>query len=128
MRAFVPTVTAALLAVVAPSGARATENQTTISVETTNPDGTTSTIQTTREGAAPAPPPAPEPEIPRIDERTAFMIGEHKLKIGILAFEYGIAKRFSVGTDPPAWALRAFVNVLVPNLHLKVQVLDRDPV
>ena len=56
------------------------------------------------------------------------MVGEHKLKLGILAFEYGIMQRLSVGSDPPAWALRAVINIWVPNLHLKAQILDRDPV
>lgn len=77
------------------------------------------------------PPPveeAPPKPIPRLDERTAYMVGRHTLKLGILAFEYGILQRLSIGTDPPAWALRALIKVLVPNLHLKYQLLDRDPV
>ena len=78
-----------------------------------------------------APPPveaAPPKPIPEIDERTAYMVGKHTLKLGILAFEYGIMQQLSIGTDPPSWALRAFTGVLVPNLHLKFQILDRDPV
>ncbi len=78
-----------------------------------------------------APPPAeaaPPKPIPLLDERTAYMVGAHKLKLGILAFEYGIIQQVSIGTEPPAWALRAFTSVLIPNLHLKVQILDRDPV
>jgi hypothetical protein len=78
-----------------------------------------------------APPPvvAPPPKrVVELEERTAYMVGEHKLKIGILAFEYGIMRQLSVGTDPPSWALRAFTSVLVPNLHLKFQIFDRDPV
>ena len=78
---------------------------------------------------APAPTEAPPRNpIPQLDERTAYMVGEHKLKLGILAFEYGIARWLSIGTEPPAWVLRAFVDVLIPNLHLKVQILDRNPV
>ena len=78
-----------------------------------------------------APPPveaAPSKPIPLLDERTAYMVGKHTLKLGILAFEYGIMQQLSVGSDPPSWALRAVTSVLVPNLHLKLQILDRDPV
>ena len=78
-----------------------------------------------------APPPveaAPPKPIPEIDERTAYMVGKHTLKLGILAFEYGIMQQLSIGSEPPAWALRAFTGVLIPNLHLKFQILDRDPV
>lgn len=78
-----------------------------------------------------APPPVeatPAKPIPLIDERTAYMVGRHTLKLGILAFEYGILQQLSIGTEPPAWALRAFIEILIPNLHLKYQVLDRDPV
>ena len=71
---------------------------------------------------------APPKRIVELEERTAYMVGEHRLKLGILAFEYGIMRQLSVGTDPPSWALRAFTSVLVPNLHLKFQILDRDPV
>jgi hypothetical protein len=78
-----------------------------------------------------APPPVqpiPAEPIVRPDERTAYMIGKHRLKIGTLAIEYGITEQLSVGTEPPMWALRALVHVLVPNLHLKFQIFDRDPV
>ena len=74
-----------------------------------------------------APPPAEEPP-PRLDERTAFMVGAGKLKLGLLAFEYGIIQRLSVGVDPPEFLIRAFARVLVPNAHVKVQLLDMDPV
>lgn len=87
-------------------------------------------VETTTVQAPPpleAPPPPAKP-IPEIDERTAYMVGEHKLKLGILAFEYGIMQQLSVGTDPPSWLLRTVIDVLVPNLHLKYQILDRDPV
>jgi hypothetical protein len=64
----------------------------------------------------------------RLDERTALMLGAKRLKIGILSFDYGIIEQISVGTDPPAWAARAFLPVFIPNLHLKVSVLQRGPV
>jgi hypothetical protein len=80
--------------------------------------------------AQPPPPVAAPPakSIPLLDERTAYMVGRRTLKLGILAFEYGIIQQLSIGTDPPSWALRAVASVLVPNLHLKLQLLDRDPV
>lgn len=65
-------------------------------------------------------------ELPRLDERTALMLGARRLKLGILAFEYGITNRMTVGTDPPVWAARAFLPVLVPNLHFKYQFYGRD--
>jgi len=74
-----------------------------------------------------APPPAEKP-IPLLDERTAFMVGKGTLKLGLLAFEYGIIQRLSVGVDPPEFVIRAFANVLVPNAHVKVQLLDKAPV
>jgi hypothetical protein len=67
-------------------------------------------------------------ELPRLDQRTALMIGEHRLRLGILAFDYGIIEQISVGTDPPAWAARAFLPVFIPNLHLKASVFQRGPV
>jgi hypothetical protein len=79
-----------------------------------------------------APPPveaaAPAKPIPLITERTAYMVGNHTLQLGILAFEYGIMQQLSIGTEPPAWLLRTVISVLIPNLHLKFQILDRDPV
>jgi hypothetical protein len=83
---------------------------------------------TTVQGAPAAVEPAPPKPIPQLDERTAYMVGRHRLKLGILAFEYGILQQLSIGTEPPAWLLRAFINILVPNLHLKYQLLERDPV
>ena len=85
-------------------------------------------IETTTVQAPPpaeAPPPKP---IPELDERTAYMVGKHTLKLGILAFEFGILQQLSIGTEPPAWLLRTVIDILVPNLHLKYQILDRDPV
>jgi hypothetical protein len=67
-------------------------------------------------------------DLPRLDERTARTVGAGTLKLGILAFDYGIIDRLSIGTDPPAWAARAFVSVLIPNLHLKAVVFQRKPV
>lgn len=63
--------------------------------------------------------PTPE-EAQRWDEGTALTLGGQTLKIGILAFEYGITDRINVGTDPPMWLLRTAESVLVPNLHVKV--------
>ncbi len=97
----------------------------------TTGDGTVAPIEPVATATVQPPPPveAPPPKpIPLLDERTAYMVGEHKLKLGILAFEYGITQQLSIGTDPPSWALRAFTSVLVPNLHLKLQLLDRGPV
>jgi hypothetical protein len=71
----------------------------------------------------------PAPIVPeealRLDEGTAYMVGRHKLKLGLLAFEYGIIQKLSIGTDPPAWAVRAIARVWVPNLHVKYQFYDR---
>ena len=64
--------------------------------------------------------------LPILDERTARTIPQGTLKLGLLAFEYGIIDRLSVGTDPPAWAARAFVSVLLPNLHFKGVVWERE--
>jgi hypothetical protein len=67
---------------------------------------------------APAPRPGRPDAVP-LDHFTARMVGARRLKIGLLAFEYGIFDRFSVGTDPPEWAVRSFANILVPNLHAR---------
>jgi hypothetical protein len=102
---------------------------TTSSTTTTRQDGTATTVETTTVQAPPAAPVVTHEErIPQLDERTAFMVGRNTLKLGIIAFEYGILRRLSVGSDPPAWAARAFVDVWVPNVHLKYQIVDRDPV
>jgi hypothetical protein len=65
-------------------------------------------------------------DIPVLDERTARTVGAGTLKLGILAFDYGIIDRLSVGTDPPAWAARAVFPVFIPNLHFKGIVWDRE--
>jgi hypothetical protein len=85
-------------------------------------------VETTSVQAPPAAEAPPAKPLVQLDERTAYMVGRHKLKIGILAFEYGIVQQLSIGSEPPAWALRAVTDVLIPNLHLKYQILDRDPV
>jgi hypothetical protein len=60
-----------------------------------------------------------------IDEHTALMVGRHNLKLGVLAFEYGITRNFSVGVDAPYWVAGAFTSMFVPNLHFKVAILER---
>ncbi len=124
--------TRALAAGDEPEGAAPPSTTTTTTTTTTEGGGgAVSSIHSVETTTAQAPPPvaAPPPKpIPLLDERTAYMVGQHKLKIGILAFEYGIMQQLSVGTDPPSWALRTVTSVLVPNLHLKFQILDRDPV
>ena len=57
-------------------------------------------------------PPPPDDEVRRLDERTALTLGAGKLKIGILAFGYGITDWLDVGVDPPYWALKAFSSVI----------------
>jgi hypothetical protein len=66
---------------------------------------------------------APRPDAVPLDEHTARLIGGNRFKVGILALEYGITDYLSVGTDPPAWAIRSFAHVLVPNLHVKGMLL-----
>jgi len=71
-----------------------------------------------------APPLVPD-EALRLNEGTAYMVGRHRLKLGILAFEFGLLDKLSFGTDPPAWAVRAVARVWVPNLHVKYQFWNR---
>jgi hypothetical protein len=66
--------------------------------------------------------------VPRIDERTALMVGARRLKLGVVFFEYGVTEHLSVGTQPVGWAVRAFAPVVAPNLNVKYQFVDRDPV
>ena len=68
------------------------------------------------------------PETPRLDEYTANTVGGNTLKLGILAFDYGITDRLSIGTDPPMWAVRAVARVIVPNFHVKYMFLDHERV
>jgi len=122
------TVVVGTLAASSPALAQAaTDTTTTTSTSTTEGGTTTTTVETTTAQALP-PAPKPEEQIPRLDERTAFMVGRNTLKLGILAFEYGILRQLSIGTEPPAWAARAVVDVLVPNFHVKFQFLERDPI
>jgi hypothetical protein len=74
--------------------------------------------------AAPPPPaPPPKPNAVPIDENTARMIGRHRLKLGVFAFDYAPTEWLSFGTDPPEWAIRSVTSVLVPNAHIKGQFL-----
>jgi hypothetical protein len=88
---------------------------------------TVTTVETIRSEPS-APLPKEAPAIPTFDQRTAYMVGRHTLKLGILAFDYGLTQHLSIGSDPPSWALRAFIHVWVPNLHTKFQLVDRDAV
>jgi hypothetical protein len=65
-------------------------------------------------------------EPPRLDEYTAFTVKDDQIKLGLLAFEYGLTDWFSIGTDTPAWAARAFVSIFAPNLHLKLTFLAHE--
>lgn len=71
---------------------------------------------------------AEEPSSEQLLQRTANMIGKDRLQIGILSFDYGIVDRLSIGTDPPAWAARAVISALIPNLHLKFSIYQRGPI
>jgi len=63
-----------------------------------------------------------------LDEGTAYMVGARRLRLGLLAFDYGLTEQLSIGTDPPAWAVRAVVSVLLPNLHVKGAFYQHGPV
>src|SRR5262245_8269425 len=76
---------------------------------------------------AEAAPQKPKQALRLLDERTAYTIGGGKVKLGLLAFEFGIVDRVSVGTDPPAWAARSVLSILVPNLHVKAVLFQRGP-
>jgi hypothetical protein len=81
--------------------------------------------------AATAPPPAPVPRwdpdrVNQLDANTARLIGARRIKFGVLSFDLGITKWLSIGTDPPAWAIRAIRTPLIPNLHVKVAFLRTD--
>jgi hypothetical protein len=84
--------------------------------------------------AKPAPPPAPklwqgelppDSELPRLQERTALLLGRNKLQLGILAFSYGITDWLQVGSAPPFWALRTVTSIVVPNAYVKVAPIRR---
>ncbi|HLK91940.1 MAG TPA: hypothetical protein VKZ18_18755 [Polyangia bacterium] len=65
--------------------------------------------------------------LPKLEYRTAYTVGAGNLYVGILAFEYGINSRLDIGVDPPEWAVRAAIPVLIPNLHIKQTILDQGP-
>ena len=66
------------------------------------------------EGVARAADGASAADGPGLDERTAFLVGAHTLKLGILAFEYGFNDKVSLGSDPPFWLARTALPVLDP--------------
>jgi hypothetical protein len=111
-----------------PALAQTPPGSETTTTTTTATGGDTTTVETTTVQALPAAPAPVEENIPKLDERTAFMVGRNTLKLGILAFEFGILQQLSVGSDPPAWAVRAVAKVWVPNAHLKYQIVNRDPI
>lgn len=81
--------------------------------------------------AATAPPPAPVPRwdpdrVNQVDANTARLIGARRIKLGVLSFDLGLTKWLSIGTDPPAWAVRAVRSPIVPNLHVKLAFLRTD--
>jgi hypothetical protein len=65
--------------------------------------------------------------LPKLPVRTAYTVGAGTLYLGILAFDYGINNRLDIGVDPPEWAARAVIPVIIPNLHLKETILDEGP-
>ncbi len=65
--------------------------------------------------------------LPKLPVRTAYTVGANTLYLGILSFDYGLSDHLDIGIDPPEWATRAFIPVLVPNLHLKETVFDQGP-
>ncbi|HEX3901819.1 MAG TPA: hypothetical protein VH853_03150 [Polyangia bacterium] len=128
VRAVLVTVVAAGLFVCVAAPARAAGDEPPAN-DATAPIG--APVEPIETATVQAPPPveaAPPKPIPELDERTAYLVGKHTLKLGVLAFEFGILQQLSIGTEPPAWLLRTVIDILVPNLHLKYQVLDRDPV
>lgn len=81
--------------------------------------------------ATTAPPPAPVPRwdpdrVNQIDANTARLIGGRRIKLGVLSFDLGLTDWLSIGTDPPAWAVRAVRSPIVPNLHVKLAFLRTD--
>lgn len=67
-------------------------------------------------------------DLPRLDERTAYLLDAKTLKVGLLAFDYSFTDRLTIGSDPPFWAARALIPILVPNLHVKEQIYAHHPV
>jgi hypothetical protein len=68
---------------------------------------------------------APAEDVVKLDEHTALMVGRHNLKLGLLTFEYGVTRNFSVGLDAPYYVTKALTPVFAPNLHAKLAVVDR---
>lgn len=65
-------------------------------------------------------PPAPaRAETDELLLYTTYTIDRGRLALGLLSIDYGVLDGVSVGTDPPAWAARAFVPLWIPNLHVK---------
>jgi hypothetical protein len=58
-----------------------------------------------------------------LDEYTAFTVPGGGLKIGVLSIEYGLTDRLSIGIDPAPYLVRAFTDYIVPNAHLKGELL-----
>jgi hypothetical protein len=67
-------------------------------------------------------------DLPLLDERTAYLLDARTLKLGLLALDYGINDRLTIGSDPPFWAARAAIPIIVPNLHIKHLIYQRAPV
>lgn len=111
--------------------AQGNESESGAAPSATSPGaGAVSPVEPVETTTVQAPPPvAVSPAKPvELLDRTAYMVGEHKLLLGLLAFEYGITQQISIGSDPPAWLVGAYLRIIIPNLHLKLQLLDRDPV
>jgi hypothetical protein len=60
-----------------------------------------------------------------LDEHTAHLVGDGRLKLGLLSFEYGLTRDLSIGIDTPAWVARVFSPVFAPNAHLKGAFVTR---
>jgi hypothetical protein len=67
-------------------------------------------------------------DLPRLDERTAYLLPAHTLKLGLLAFDYAFTDKLTLGSDPPFWAARAAIPIVVPNLHVKELIYAHNPV
>lgn len=66
-----------------------------------------------------APPPETKAaEIP-IDDHTAYIVPRHRVRLGLLAFDYGLTDRVAVGVDPLIYLARTVSDVFVPNAHVK---------
>ena len=63
-----------------------------------------------------------------LDEFTAFTVPRHALKVGVLSIEYGLADGLSVGIDPAMYVARAFSKYIIPNAHLKAELLRHERV